>query len=90
MKKNENFRKFSEICQDFSVLMFNFWNYYKTFQTLKYKFNAEFFIDFFFSEYFRNFGGFSGFFSEFWDNLFLEIPLGPRGIEFIFLDPRGM
>ena len=85
MKKNENFRKFSEICQDFSAFQFNFWTYYQTFQTLKYKFNAVFFF-----RIFQNFGGIFRIFSDFWDNLFIEIPRGPRGIDFIFLDPRGM
>ena len=27
---------------------------------------------------------------DFLDNSVLEIPRGPRGIDFIFLDPRGM
>ena len=44
----------------------------------------------FFSVFFYFLLGFSGFYSDFWDKLFLEIPRGPRGIDFAFLDPRGM
>ena len=44
----------------------------------------------FFQNLFELFGGFSGFYSDFWDKSVLEIPRGPRGIDFIFLDPQGM
>ena len=46
-------------------------------------FFLDYFLDFFFFEFLRDF-------QHFWDNSFLEIPRGPRGIDFIFLDPRGM
>ena len=84
--KYGNFRKFSEICRNFSVFKDQFgiitqlWNI---------KSMLNFFLNFF-QNSFEFFGGFSGFFSDFLDNSFLEIPRGPRGIDFVFLDPRGM
>ena len=65
MKQNESFRKFKEICWDFSVFisvfLFNFWNYFQTFRTLKYEFDAEIFFMKFFSDFFELLGEFSGF-----------------------------
>ena len=78
MKKNENFRKFPEICQDFSVLLFNFWNYQKTFQTLKYKFNAEFFIDFFFQNFLKFLGDFQDFLVSFGITYSSKFPENPE------------
>ena len=83
VKISESFQKFVEIFLRFRI---SFWHYYPT---LNYKIDAEFCLNFFQTS-FEFLWGFSGFFSEFWDNLFLEIPRGPRGIDFIFLDPRGM
>ena len=87
MKISENYQKYADIFL-FLLLFFriNFWYYYPP---LKYNINAEFFL-IFFQNLFEFLGGFSGFFSDFLDNSFLEIPRGPRGIDFIFLDPRGM
>ena len=84
----------------FSGLPINFWYYYLTFWTLKYKFRAEFFFWIFFQDFFEFFGDFQ----NFWDNSFLEnsprtprnrfhIPRSPRNINLSFLDssiPRGM
>ena len=55
IKISENFQQFVKIflfyfC--FSGKPINFWYYYRTFRTLKYKFNADFFLIFF-----SNFGG---------------------------------
>ena len=49
MKKNENFRKFTEICEDFSVFISVFQDYWSIItEDSKYKFNAEIFFEFFF------------------------------------------
>ena len=69
-----------------SGLPINFWYCYLTFWTLKYKFKAENFFDFFF----KIFLNFWGIIRTFGITHSSKIPRGPRGIDFIFLDPRGM
>ena len=83
VRKNKNVRKFSEICWDCSLFIHVFQDYQSILGII-----AEH------SELWKSMLifslNFSTFFSDFWDNLFLEIPRGPRGIDFTFLDPRRM
>ena len=83
VKISDCFQKFVEIFLCFRI---TFWHYYPT---LKYKIHAEVCLNIF-QNSFEFFGGFSGIFSDFLDNSYLEIPRGPQGINFIFLDPRGI
>jgi hypothetical protein len=92
-KENENIRKFLAICQKFSVFITVFQNNQSIFGIITehskfWNINSmlKFFIHFFFIFFFN----FVGDFQYFWHNSFLQIPRGPRGIDFIFLDPRGM
>ena len=92
----ENLSRFFSFQFCFSGLPINFWYYYLTFWTLKYKFRAEIFFDDFFD--------FFGNFQDFWDNSFLEnslrtprnlflIPRSPRNVNLLLRDssiPRGM
>ena len=88
MKEREkifrNLSRFFNFYFCFSGLPINFWYYYLTFWTLKYKFRAEIYFDFFF----KIFLNFWGIIRTFGITHSSKIPRGPWRIDFIFLDPE--
>ena len=83
MKISENFQKFVEI------FLFLFLFFRITDQFITQLWNIKLMLNIF-QNLFELFGGFSGFYSDFWDKSVLEIPRGPQGIDFIFLNLREM